>query len=63
MMAAVRDAVGATYGLAVTGVAYPDTQDGRPVGTVYIGVAGPGNSRTVVSPKLPVPGAGPEIRG
>ncbi|MFG2086673.1 MULTISPECIES: CinA family nicotinamide mononucleotide deamidase-related protein [unclassified Spirillospora] len=62
MAAGVRDALGATYGLAVTGVAGPDSQDGRPVGTVYIGVAGPGNMRTVVSPKLPVPGAGPEIR-
>ncbi|MGP4027689.1 CinA family nicotinamide mononucleotide deamidase-related protein [Actinomadura sp. 3N407] len=62
MAAGVRDALGATYGLAVTGVAGPDPQDGHPVGTVYIGVAGPGNMRTVVSPKLPVPGAGPEIR-
>ena len=62
MAAGARDALGATYGLAVTGVAGPDTQDGHPVGTVYIGVAGPGDSRTVVNPKLPVPGPGPEIR-
>ncbi|MEU9873981.1 MULTISPECIES: CinA family nicotinamide mononucleotide deamidase-related protein [Actinomadura] len=62
MAAGVRDAVGATYGLAVTGVAGPDPQDGRPVGTVYIGLAGPGDSLTVVGPKLPVPGTGPEIR-
>lgn len=62
MAAGVRDELGATYGLAVTGVAGPDGQDGRPVGTVYIGVAGPGDMRTVVSPKLPVPGAGPEVR-
>jgi competence/damage-inducible protein CinA-like protein len=62
MAAGVRDALGTTYGLAVTGVAGPDSQDGHPVGTVYIGLAGPGDSRTVAGPKLPVPGSGPEIR-
>jgi nicotinamide-nucleotide amidase len=31
----------ATYGLAVTGVAGPEPQDGRPVGTVYVAVSGP----------------------
>ncbi|MFB4300070.1 CinA family nicotinamide mononucleotide deamidase-related protein [Actinomadura sp. NTSP31] len=62
MAAGVRDRLGATYGLAVTGVAGPLPQDGRPVGTVYIGVTGPGDTRTVVRPKLPVPGTGPEVR-
>ncbi|TDD38487.1 CinA family nicotinamide mononucleotide deamidase-related protein [Actinomadura sp. KC06] len=62
MAAGVRDALNATYGLAVTGVAGPDPQDGRPVGTIYIGVAGPGESLTVFAPKLPVPGTGPESR-
>ncbi|WP_131737592.1 CinA family nicotinamide mononucleotide deamidase-related protein [Actinomadura roseirufa] len=62
MAAGVRDRLGATYGLAVTGVAGPEPQDGRPVGTVFVGLAGPGESRTVVSPKLPVPGTGPEVR-
>ncbi|GAA2134795.1 CinA family nicotinamide mononucleotide deamidase-related protein [Actinomadura napierensis] len=62
MAAGVRDRLGATYGLAVTGVAGPLPQDGQPVGTVYIGVTGPGDTRTVVRPKLPVPGTGPEIR-
>jgi nicotinamide-nucleotide amidase len=62
MAEGVRDRLGATYGLAVTGVAGPEPQDGTPVGTVYIGVTGPGNTRTVVRPKLPVPGTGPEIR-
>lgn len=42
MAAGVRDLAGATYGLAVTGVAGPDPQDGRAVGTVHIAVAGPG---------------------
>lgn len=31
----------ATWGLGTTGVAGPDSQDGHPVGTVYVGVAGP----------------------
>ena len=41
----VRSLMGATYGLATTGVAGPDPADGRPVGTVYVAVAGPGSSR------------------
>ncbi|MET8869071.1 nicotinamide-nucleotide amidohydrolase family protein [Nonomuraea sp. NPDC004580] len=42
MAAGVARLCGATYGLAVTGVAGPEPQDGKPVGTVHIGVAGPG---------------------
>jgi nicotinamide-nucleotide amidase len=34
-------ATGATYGLSTTGVAGPDEQEGRPVGTVFVGIAGP----------------------
>ena len=41
----VRSLMGATYGLATTGVAGPDPADGKPVGTVYVAVAGPGSSR------------------
>jgi nicotinamide-nucleotide amidase len=37
----VRERLGATYGLATTGVAGPDPQDGIEAGTVYVGVAGP----------------------
>ncbi|WP_183094161.1 CinA family protein [Nocardioides stalactiti] len=37
----VRDLLGTTYGLSTTGVAGPDTQEGHPVGTVYVGIAGP----------------------
>jgi nicotinamide-nucleotide amidase len=36
-----RNQLGASYGLALTGVAGPDRQDGKPVGTVYVGLAGP----------------------
>jgi nicotinamide-nucleotide amidase len=36
-----RTRCGADWGLSTTGVAGPDPQDGKPVGTVYLGVAGP----------------------
>ncbi|WP_169944114.1 CinA family protein [Microbispora sp. H11081] len=42
MAAGVRKLTEADYGLAVTGVAGPDPQDGKPVGTVHIALAGPG---------------------
>jgi nicotinamide-nucleotide amidase len=42
LAAGARDRLGATYGLGLTGVAGPDSQGGRPVGTVYVGLAGPG---------------------
>lgn len=41
MAAGVRTALGADWGLATTGVAGPDAQDGQPVGTVYVAVSGP----------------------
>ena len=45
MASGVRSLMGATYGLATTGVAGPDEADGKPVGTVYVAVAGPDRSR------------------
>jgi nicotinamide-nucleotide amidase len=36
-----RTRLGATFGVGVTGVAGPDIQDGQPVGTVFLAVAGP----------------------
>jgi nicotinamide-nucleotide amidase len=45
MASGVRSLMGATYGLATTGVAGPDPSDGKPVGRVYVAVAGPGPSR------------------
>jgi nicotinamide-nucleotide amidase len=42
MAAGVARLCAATYGLAVTGVAGPEPQDGKPVGTVYAAVCGPG---------------------
>jgi nicotinamide-nucleotide amidase len=41
MAQGVRARLGAVWGLATTGVAGPDPQDGYPVGTVYTAVAGP----------------------
>jgi nicotinamide-nucleotide amidase len=38
---------GADWGLATTGVAGPDPQGGRPVGTVFVAVAGPGDGSGV----------------
>jgi nicotinamide-nucleotide amidase len=38
----VRTRCGANWGLSTTGVAGPEPQDGIPVGTVFIGCAGPG---------------------
>ena len=50
MAAGVRDRLGATYGLALTGVAGPEPQDGEPPGTVYLALAGPdgGQVRAIV---------------
>jgi nicotinamide-nucleotide amidase len=42
MASGIRAMTGATYGLATTGVAGPDEQEGKPAGTVYVGLAGPG---------------------
>ncbi|MEU1465388.1 CinA family protein [Streptomyces sp. NPDC005727] len=41
MAAGVRKALGADWGLATTGVAGPDPQDGQAVGTVFVAVDGP----------------------
>nr|WP_099344227.1 MULTISPECIES: CinA family protein [unclassified Actinoplanes] len=40
-----RDRCGADWGLATTGVAGPEPQDGKPVGLVYVAVAGPPGTR------------------
>ena len=41
MARGARGLTGATYALSTTGVAGPDEQEGKAVGTVYIGLAGP----------------------
>lgn len=45
MARGVRVACAATYGVATTGVAGPDAQDGNPPGTVYVAVASPDTVR------------------
>ncbi|TCJ28987.1 CinA family protein [Nocardioides jejuensis] len=47
MARGVRRLLGTTYGVATTGVAGPDEQEGKPVGTVFIGLAGPGGVTSV----------------
>ena len=45
--------LGADVGIAATGVAGPDEQDGQPVGTVWLGIAVPGHPTEAVSMRLP----------
>lgn len=44
MAEGIRLRLGATWGLATTGNAGPESSEGKPVGTVFIAVAGPGAS-------------------
>lgn len=45
----VRRVLGADWGISTTGVAGPDPQDGQPVGTVFVAVAGPGGAGKVAA--------------
>jgi nicotinamide-nucleotide amidase len=47
MAEGVRALLRTSYAVSTTGVAGPDTQDGQPVGTVFIGVAGPDGTEVV----------------
>lgn len=42
MAVGVRKLTGATYGVSTTGVAGPGEQEGKPAGTVFVGLSGPG---------------------
>lgn len=46
MAEGVRRLLDTTYAVSTTGVAGPEPQDDEPVGTVFIGVAGPGRTET-----------------
>lgn len=59
MAVGVCRVLGADVGLAVTGVAGPDEQEGQPVGTVHLGLAVGGD---VSSLQLRLPGDRPRIR-
>ncbi|MBF6589684.1 MAG: CinA family protein, partial [Ktedonobacterales bacterium] len=45
MAEAARARLGADVGIGITGVAGPDEQEGRPVGTVHLAVAAPHGAR------------------
>ncbi len=53
MAVGARDRLVADWGVATTGVAGPDGQEGKPVGQVHVAVAGPGGVVRVRSARLP----------
>ena len=53
MAQGVRRVLGADVGLAVTGVAGPDEQDGQPVGTLCVGIALPDGTLLATTSVLP----------
>ncbi|MFI2779123.1 CinA family protein [Streptomyces sp. ALB3] len=52
MALGVRRVLGADWGASTTGVAGPDPQDGKSVGTVYVAVSGPGGVQKVAELRL-----------
>lgn len=60
LAAGVRDRLGGTWGVSLTGVAGPDEQEGHPPGTLHVGVCGP--ERQVVR-SLRLPGDRSRVRG
>jgi nicotinamide-nucleotide amidase len=61
MASGVAALLGSEWGIATTGVAGPDRQDGKPVGTVYVAVAGPHRPRPAVR-RLHAQGGREDIR-
>ncbi|SNQ49078.1 CinA-like protein [Frankia canadensis] len=59
MAAGVRERLGADYGLSTTGVAGPTEQEGKPVGTVHLGLAGPDGT---ITRSVLLPGDRPRVR-
>ncbi|WP_222706330.1 CinA family protein [Aeromicrobium terrae] len=59
MATGVAELMGADWGIATTGNAGPEPSEGKPVGRVHIGVAGPSG---VVTEELNLPGGRLEIR-
>lgn len=50
MAHAIRERLEADYGMGITGVAGPDEQEGKPVGTVHIAIEGPDGVVTAMGP-------------
>lgn len=61
MAGGVRRVLRADWGVATTGVAGPDPQDGKPVGTVFVAVAGPasGGAEATAAPAAQRAAGGP----
>jgi nicotinamide-nucleotide amidase len=59
MAEGARSRLGTTVGIATTGVAGPDPAEGKPVGTVFVAVAGPGGT---ASRELALTGDRPAVR-
>jgi nicotinamide-nucleotide amidase len=55
----VRARLGAAWGMATTGVAGPDPQDGRPPGRVFVAVSGPAGP---LVERLDLPGGRAQVR-
>ncbi|MEU8231776.1 CinA family protein [Actinoplanes sp. NPDC048967] len=55
----VRERCGSDWGLATTGVAGPEPQDGKPVGMVFVAAAGPGGATVQ---ELNLPGSRQDVR-
>ncbi|GIW33203.1 CinA family nicotinamide mononucleotide deamidase-related protein [Meiothermus sp.] len=58
MASAARHMLNSTYALSTTGVAGPEALEGQPVGTLFVGLAGPGG---VKSRHFRLPGANREM--
>jgi nicotinamide-nucleotide amidase len=52
MAAGARAVLGADWGIATTGVAGPDPQDGQPVGTVFVAVSAAGGQEKTAALRL-----------
>jgi PncC family amidohydrolase len=59
MASGIRALAGATFGIATTGVAGPTDQEGKPPGTVFVGIAGPGLLEAVA---LELPGKREQVQ-
>jgi PncC family amidohydrolase len=63
MATGVRRLLGSDWALSTTGVAGPDRQEDQPVGTVFVGIAGPDGVRSVPLDLTDLDGDRTAIRG
>ena len=63
MAAGARARLGATFGLATTGVAGPDPAEGKPVGTVYVAATRGDTAQRTRVRRLGLAGSRNDIRG